>query len=77
MMEETSSFRKVHVTKETLDLLDGRYDYIHGHGRSRNEILNKYNIETFFIVPAEEVRQPVWLHTCNVKEQEKQVFQLI
>jgi len=50
--------------------------YIPGDGKTHNEILKKYNIETFFIV-REKVRQLVWLHVCNVKGQEEQVFQLI
>jgi hypothetical protein len=66
----------VHVTRETLELLENKYQYFPGHGRTRNEILDKYNIETFFIGPAVRVRQPVQLHICNVKGQEVQVFQL-
>lgn len=53
-MEQAGKPGKVHVTRETLDLLDNKYRYTLGHGRTRNEILDKYNIETFFIVPADK-----------------------
>jgi adenylate cyclase len=53
-MEQAGRPGQIHVTRETLDLLDNKYRYIPGHGRTRNEILKKYNIETFFIVPNEK-----------------------
>lgn len=53
-MEQAGRPGKVHVTKETLDLLDNKYRHIPGHGRTRNEILDKYDIETFFIVPSDK-----------------------
>jgi len=53
-MEQAGRPGKVHVTRETLDLLNNKYRYIPGHGEKRNEILKKYNIETFFIVPYEK-----------------------
>ncbi|KAJ4431593.1 hypothetical protein ANN_20192 [Periplaneta americana] len=53
-MEQAGRPGKVHVTKETLNLLGNKYKYIPGNGSSRNEILKKYNIETFFIVPNEK-----------------------
>jgi hypothetical protein len=49
-------YRLVHITKETLNLLDNKYQYIPANGKARNEVLQKYNIETFFIVPADKVR---------------------
>ncbi|KAJ9579599.1 hypothetical protein L9F63_004784, partial [Diploptera punctata] len=52
-MEQAGKPGKVHITKETLKLLGNKYRYIPGNGSSRNEILKKYNIETFFIVPIE------------------------
>jgi hypothetical protein len=60
-------FRRVHVTKETLNLLGNKYRYIPGNGRTRNEVLDKYNIETFFIVPADKVRHTLQVDSCRDK----------
>ncbi|PSN48742.1 hypothetical protein C0J52_08911 [Blattella germanica] len=56
-MEQAGRPGRVHITKETLDLLGNKYRYIPGNGSSRNEVLQKYNIETFFIIPIEKVRK--------------------
>ena len=52
----------VHITRETLNLLGNKYRYIPGKDRRHNEILQKYNIESFFIAPKEKVR--FILHYC-------------
>ncbi|ETE61539.1 Adenylate cyclase type 1, partial [Ophiophagus hannah] len=43
---------KVHVTKTTLECLNGDYEVEPGYGYERNSFLKKHNIETFFIVPS-------------------------
>ncbi|KAF7247734.1 Adenylate cyclase type 1 [Varanus komodoensis] len=43
---------KVHITKTTLECLNGDYEVEPGHGHERNSFLKKHNIETFFIVPS-------------------------
>ncbi|XP_021926488.1 adenylate cyclase type 2 isoform X2 [Zootermopsis nevadensis] len=53
-MEQAGKPGRVHITKETLNLLGNNYRCIPGNGSTRNEVLQKYNIETFFIVPADK-----------------------
>ena len=43
---------KVHLTKSTLDCLNGDYEVEPGHGQERNSYLLKHNIDTYFIVPS-------------------------
>lgn len=44
--------RKVHITKTTLECLNGDYEVEPGYGHERNSFLKKHNIETYFIVPS-------------------------
>lgn len=44
--------RKVHITKATLECLNGDYEVEPGNGHERNAFLQKHEIETFFIVPS-------------------------
>lgn len=44
--------RKVHVTMQTLELLDGEYIYEDGTDKAKSDpVLVKHNIQTFLIVP--------------------------
>ncbi|XP_031408844.1 adenylate cyclase type 1-like [Meleagris gallopavo] len=43
---------KVHITKTTLECLNGDYEVEPGYGHERNSFLKKHNIETYFIVPS-------------------------
>ncbi|XP_034743364.1 adenylate cyclase type 1-like isoform X2 [Etheostoma cragini] len=43
---------KVHITKSTLECLNGDYEVEPGNGHERNAFLLKHEIETFFIVPS-------------------------
>uniref|UniRef100_A0A8C6UXS8 adenylate cyclase n=1 Tax=Neogobius melanostomus TaxID=47308 RepID=A0A8C6UXS8_9GOBI len=43
---------KVHITKATLECLNGDYEVEPGNGHERNAFLQKHEIETFFIVPS-------------------------
>lgn len=45
-------YRKVHITKSTLECLNGDYEVEPGNGHERNAFLQKHEIETFFIVPS-------------------------
>ncbi|KAJ8395414.1 hypothetical protein AAFF_G00031480 [Aldrovandia affinis] len=44
--------QKVHITRTTLECLNGDYEVEPGFGHERNPFLQKHNIETFFIVPS-------------------------
>uniref|UniRef100_A0AAQ4RGE9 adenylate cyclase n=1 Tax=Gasterosteus aculeatus aculeatus TaxID=481459 RepID=A0AAQ4RGE9_GASAC len=43
---------KVHITRATLECLNGDYEVEPGNGHERNAFLQKHEIETFFIVPS-------------------------
>lgn len=47
-----ASHRKVHITRSTLECLNGDYEVEPGNGQERNAFLQKHDIETFFIVPS-------------------------
>ncbi|KAG9432100.1 adenylate cyclase type 6 isoform X1 [Apis mellifera carnica] len=47
---------RVHITKETLDCLDGFYEVEEGHGGERNAYLKEHNIKTYLIVPGDTCR---------------------
>lgn len=47
-----SLYRKVHITRSTLECLNGDYEVEPGNGHERNTFLQKHEIETFFIVPS-------------------------
>lgn len=47
----------IHLTKQTLDLLNGEYVAEPGDGHLRDELLAKYNIKTFLIKPQDEVKE--------------------
>lgn len=55
--QEVSAFvlcRRIHISKATLDCLNGDYKVEEGHGKERNEFLRKHNIETYLIKQPEE-----------------------
>ncbi|MEQ2268729.1 Adenylate cyclase type 1, partial [Xenotaenia resolanae] len=43
---------KVHITRTTLECLNGDYEVEPGFGHERHTFLHKHHIETFFIVPS-------------------------
>uniref|UniRef100_A0A8C3R9N7 adenylate cyclase n=1 Tax=Cyanoderma ruficeps TaxID=181631 RepID=A0A8C3R9N7_9PASS len=45
---------RIHISKATLDCLNGDYKVEEGHGKERNEFLRKHNIETYLIKQPEE-----------------------
>ncbi|XP_017516690.1 adenylate cyclase type 8 isoform X3 [Manis javanica] len=45
---------RIHISKATLDCLNGDYNVEEGHGKDRNEFLRKHNIETYLIKQPEE-----------------------
>lgn len=46
------SLSKVHITRTTLECLNGDYEVEPGFGHERHSFLQKHHIETFFIVPS-------------------------
>lgn len=49
-------YRRVHITRETLQCLGDDYRVEPGHGDQRNAYLKDHNIETFLIVPDDTSR---------------------
>ncbi|XP_029705522.1 adenylate cyclase type 8 [Takifugu rubripes] len=54
MLEAGGIPGRIHISRATLDCLEGTYKTEDGHGRDRNEFLLKHNIDTFLICPTEE-----------------------
>lgn len=48
------SHSRIHISRATLDCLNGIFKTEDGHGRDRNEFLRKHNIDTYLICPQEE-----------------------
>uniref|UniRef100_A0A6Q2XNL7 adenylate cyclase n=1 Tax=Esox lucius TaxID=8010 RepID=A0A6Q2XNL7_ESOLU len=58
---------KVHITKATLDSLNGDYEVEPGNGHERNAFLHKHEIQTFFIVPSHRRKVSAWPHVvCSM-----------
>uniref|UniRef100_A0A3Q1G5K1 adenylate cyclase n=1 Tax=Acanthochromis polyacanthus TaxID=80966 RepID=A0A3Q1G5K1_9TELE len=53
-MLEAGGIPRIHISRATLDCLEGTYKTEEGHGRDRNEFLRKHNIDTFLICPQED-----------------------
>ena len=47
------SSRRIHISRATLDCLDGVYQTELGHGADRSEFLRKHKIDTFLVCPKE------------------------
>uniref|UniRef100_A0A665TMB5 adenylate cyclase n=1 Tax=Echeneis naucrates TaxID=173247 RepID=A0A665TMB5_ECHNA len=56
MLEAGGIPGRIHISRATLDSLEGTYKTEEGHGRDRNEFLRKHNIDTFLICPQEQRR---------------------
>lgn len=48
-----SNFRRIHITKATLDALEGAFQVEPGNGGERSAYLREHDVETFLIVPGE------------------------
>ena len=44
-------FRRVHITRATLNELGNKFEVEEGNGGERDEVLAKHNVETFLIIP--------------------------
>ncbi|KAM6992794.1 adenylate cyclase type 8 [Tautogolabrus adspersus] len=54
MLEAGGIPGRIHISRATLDCLEGMYKTEDGHGRDRNEFLHKHKIDTFLICAQEE-----------------------
>lgn len=53
MKWKIENYRRVHITKETLNFLDGDYEVEDGKGHERNSYLKDHQIETYLIIPGD------------------------
>uniref|UniRef100_A0A3B4XRT8 adenylate cyclase n=1 Tax=Seriola lalandi dorsalis TaxID=1841481 RepID=A0A3B4XRT8_SERLL len=56
---------QIHISRATLDCLGGLYETEAGHGRERNEMLRKHNIDTYLIRPAPREEAEPNHHLCR------------
>ncbi|KAK0131315.1 Adenylate cyclase type 8 [Merluccius polli] len=54
MMEAGGIPGRIHISRATLDCLDGVYQTELGHGADRSEFLRKHKIDTFLVCPPEK-----------------------
>ncbi|XP_071784971.1 adenylate cyclase type 2-like isoform X2 [Asterias amurensis] len=64
-MESCGEPGRVHITQQTLDNLNGKYEVEPAHGQQRSDYLSEQNIETFFIVDPHKNRSNVLLDSEN------------
>ncbi|KAI6222383.1 Adenylyl cyclase V [Aphelenchoides fujianensis] len=60
-MESGGIAGRIHITRETLDALNGAFKVEPGHGQERSSYLREHNVETYLIVP-DENHEPVSRH---------------
>uniref|UniRef100_A0A6I8NBM0 Adenylate cyclase type 1 n=1 Tax=Ornithorhynchus anatinus TaxID=9258 RepID=A0A6I8NBM0_ORNAN len=68
---------KVHITKTTLECLNGDYEVEPGCGHERNSFLKKHNIETFFIVPSHRRKIFPGLILSDIKPAKRMKFKTV
>ncbi|KAM9501193.1 adenylate cyclase type 1b [Clarias gariepinus] len=68
---------KVHITRSTLECLNGDYEVEPGNGRERNTFLQKHDIETFFIVPSHRRKIFPGLILSDIKPAKKMKFKTV
>ncbi|XP_020716800.1 adenylate cyclase type 2 isoform X2 [Ceratitis capitata] len=57
-MESGGVAGRVHITKQTLEFLDNKFEVEEGNGASRDSYLADHKIETYLIVPPKKVTYP-------------------
>ncbi|KAF7690194.1 adenylate cyclase type 1 isoform X1 [Silurus meridionalis] len=77
MMEAGGLPGKVHITKATLECLNGDYEVEPGNGHERHAFLSKHAIETFFIVPSHRRKIFPGLILSDIKPAKKMKFKTV
>ena len=54
---DSIGFRRIHITEETLQFLEGDYEVEDGNGGDRNSYLKEHNIKTFLIIPPDNFHE--------------------
>ncbi|XP_071773118.1 adenylate cyclase type 1-like [Centroberyx gerrardi] len=68
---------KVHITRSTLECLNGDYEVEPGNGHERHAFLQKHEIETFFIVPSHRRKIFPGLILSDIKPAKKMKFKTV
>ncbi|XP_061111870.1 adenylate cyclase type 1-like [Conger conger] len=68
---------KVHITRTSLDCLNGDYEVEPGNGHERHAFLQKHQIETFFIVPSHRRKIFPGLILSDIKPAKKMKFKTV
>ncbi|XP_035380611.1 adenylate cyclase type 1 [Electrophorus electricus] len=77
MMEAGGLPGKVHITRATLECLNGDYEVEPGYGHERHIFLSKHAIETFFIVPSHRRKIFPGLILSDIKPAKKMKFKTV
>ncbi|XP_062858249.1 adenylate cyclase type 1 [Trichomycterus rosablanca] len=77
MMEAGGLPGKVHITKATLECLNGDYEVEPGYGHERHAFLSDHAIETFFIVPSHRRKIFPGLILSDIKPAKKMKFKTV
>ncbi|XP_076873132.1 adenylate cyclase type 1 isoform X1 [Brachyhypopomus gauderio] len=77
MMEAGGLPGKVHITRATLECLNGDYEVEPGNGHERHAFLSKHAIETFFIVPSHRRKIFPGLILSDIKPAKKMKFKTV
>nr|XP_020457594.1 adenylate cyclase type 1-like isoform X2 [Monopterus albus] len=68
---------KVHITRTTLECLNGDYEVEPGFGHERHTFLQKHHIETFFIVPSHRRKIFPGLILSDIKPAKRMKFKTV
>ncbi|KAM7409330.1 hypothetical protein PAMA_001012 [Pampus argenteus] len=68
---------KVHITRTTLECLNGDYEVEPGFGHERHAFLQKHDIETFFIVPSHRRKIFPGLILSDIKPAKRMKFKTV
>uniref|UniRef100_A0A8C9VJY3 adenylate cyclase n=1 Tax=Scleropages formosus TaxID=113540 RepID=A0A8C9VJY3_SCLFO len=68
---------KVHITRATLECLNGDYEVEPGHGHQRHVFLQKHHIETFFVVPSHRRKIFPGLILSDIKPAKRMKFKTV
>uniref|UniRef100_A0A672L2Y3 adenylate cyclase n=1 Tax=Sinocyclocheilus grahami TaxID=75366 RepID=A0A672L2Y3_SINGR len=77
MMEAGGLPGKVHITRATLECLNGDYEVEPGFGHERHSFLSKHAIETFFIVPSHRRKIFPGLILSDIKPAKRMKFKTV
>ncbi|CAL8394505.1 unnamed protein product [Boreogadus saida] len=77
MMEAGGLPGKVHITRTTLECLNGDYEVEPGLGNERHAFLQKHHIETFFIVPSHRRKIFPGLILSDIKPAKRMKFKTV